>query len=360
MAAKWDVDYSLKEKDLIANHPNILEDQRKQYKGLLVIKIFQVFVEVPIENPPPKTQHLVAAALKAAEGLQEIAVKEVDALAKELMDLQKEEKQGNKKAADTGKKLVEKVEKSLKKLADEFGGSIRKSAEKALIGGNKQKLMSTSRTIFRGMELDEDAFEEDIHDEIPSFFGDIVKSLVAAGNEAYKLSGEEADQRVGLVQSIKEQMEKIDKSIDDSVKRGGKGKFEMAPYVKENAKEVHKLAQVKERYVDFLKTFEEKLDTALKALDKLEKLSDKEQALKDNKTVSREYDDFRSAANVILKTFDGKLKAAGLVDDLFQSDWKNGASFVAACRNLENQPSTMKSGKNMQEAGKALEKLGKA
>src|SRR5215207_6816373 len=191
MAAKWDIEFSEKEKDVVVNHPNILEKQRKDYKGLLVIKVFQVYVEVPIDNPPPKTQYLVKAAQDAAEGLEEIAVSGVDALAKEVKDLQKEEKLGNKKAAETAKKLVEKVEKSLKNLADEFGADIRKSVQKALIGGNKQKLMSSSRTIFRGMELDEDAFDEDVGGEIPSFFGDIVKQLVAAGSEASKLSSDE-------------------------------------------------------------------------------------------------------------------------------------------------------------------------
>src|SRR5262245_14998259 len=113
MASKWDVEFSQKEKDVVANHANILEEQRKNYKGLLIIKVFQVYVEVPLDSPPPKTDSLVAAAKSAAEGLQEIAVKEVEALAKEVLDLQKEEKQGNKKAAETAKKLVEKVEKSL-------------------------------------------------------------------------------------------------------------------------------------------------------------------------------------------------------------------------------------------------------
>lgn len=359
MAAKWDVEFSQKEKDVVANHPNILEDQRKNYKGLLIIKVFQVYVEVPLDNPPPKTDSLVGAARTAAEGLQEIAVKEVEALAKEVLDLQKEEKQGNKKAAETAKKLVEKVEKSLKNLADEFGAGIRKSVQKVLLGANKQKLMSTSRTIFRGLELDDDAFEEDIHDEIPDFFGDIVKQLVAAGNDAYKFSSDEADNRVSLIQSVKSQMELVDKSIEESVKKGGKGTVDIELYAKANNKEVHKLSQAKEKYVDFLKTFEEKLNLALKALDKLEKLSIKEKALKDNKTVGRDYDDYRDAANIILKTFDAKHKAAGLIDDLFKTEWKNGAAFMSAQRSLESQPSTIKSGKNMQEAGKSLEKLSK-
>jgi len=358
MAAKWDVSFS-SENDVVANHPNILEEQRKNYKGMLVIKVFQVYVEIPIDKPPPKTQHLVKAALDAAQGLQDIAVKEVTALAKEVADLQKEEKLGNKKAAETAKKLVEKVEKSLKNLADEFGAGLRKNVQKALIGGSKQKLMSTSRSMFRGMELDEDAFEEDVGGEIPSFFGDIVKQLVQAGDEAYKLSNEEADNRLALVQSIKGQMEAVDKSIDESVKKGGKGTVDIDLYAKANNKEVHKLSQAKEKYVDFLKAFDDKLDLALKALDKLEKLSDKEKGLKENKAVGREYDDFRKAADIIRNTFDGKRKAADLVDGLFKTEWKNGAAFMAAQRALENQPSTIKSGKNMQEAGKALEKLGK-
>src|SRR5215204_1595255 len=148
MAAKWDIDFDEKENDVVVDHPNMLESQRKDYKGMLVIKVFQVHVEVEIDNPPPKTQHLVKAAQDAAKGLEEMGVGAVTALAKEIADLQKEEKLGNKKAAETAKKLVEKVDKALKNLADVFGGDIRKSVQKALIGANKQKLMSTSRTIF--------------------------------------------------------------------------------------------------------------------------------------------------------------------------------------------------------------------
>lgn len=360
MAAKWDVEFSQKENDIIADHDHILEEQKKAYKGLLVIKVFQVHVQVPIKDPPPKTHLLVAAAKEAGEGLQERAVKEVDDLAKELKDLQKEEKLGNKKAAETAQKLVEKVEKSLKNLADEFGGEIRKATQKALIGNTKQKLSSTSRTMFRGMELDEDAFEGDVGGEVPSFFGDIVKSLVAAGNEAAKLSSEEGDTRMKLAETIKKQMETINKSIEEKKKNGGKGEFDIELFAKNNPKEVLAITQAKEKYADFLKSFEDKLEDALKALDKLEKLSDKESGLKGNKAVNREYDDYRAAADTILKTFAAKQKAASLADRLFSDDWRNGATFVATFRDLEKQPTTLKSGKNMQEAGKALEKLGKA
>jgi len=353
MAAKWEVEFTKKENDIVVDHDHILEEQKKAYKGLLVIKVFQVHVQVPIYNPPPKTHLLVAAAQGAAEGLQEQAIKQVDALAKELKDLQKEEKLGNKKAAETAQKLVEKADKSLKNLADEFGAEIRKATQKALIGNTKQKLSSTSRTFFRGLELDEDAFEEDAGGEIPSFFGDIVKTLVAAGNEAAKLSSDEADSRMALAGAIKEQKAAIEKSS------GGKTDYDIQLYAKNNAKEVLKLTQAKEKYVDFLKSFESKLEGALKALDKLEKLSDKESGLKDNKAVGREYDDYRAAANTILKNFPASQKAAALADRLFSDDWRSGATFVAAFRELEKQPNALKWGKDMQEAGKALEKLGK-
>jgi len=355
MADKWDVEFS-SEKDVVANHPNILADQRKDYKGMLVIKVFQVYVEVAVDNPPPKTHLLVAAAKETAEELQRIAIQDIDALAKEVADLQGEEKLGNKKAAETAKKLVEKVDKALKKLADEFGLEIRKAVQKALIG-KKEKLRSSSRSVFRGVTLDEDAFDEDVATEVPSFFDDTVKQLAAAGKEAYKLSGEEADNRQALIQSIKGQMEAIDKSIEASVSKGGKGKFDMELYVKENSKDLHKLSQSKQKYVDFVKDFDDKLEKTIKELDKVEKLSDKDQCLKDNKLVGREYGDYRKAAETIRNTFDGKLKAADQVDDLFTKEWKNGAAFMAAQKSLENQPSTMKSGKAMEDSGKELEKL---
>ena len=352
MAAKWDIEFSEKENDVIVDHDHLLEAQKKEYKGLLVIKVFQVHVEVPVYNPPPKTHLLVAAAKGAAEALQARAVKEVDDLAKELKDLQKEEKLGNAKAAETAEKLVEKTSKSLKNLADEFGGEIRKATQKALIGNTKQKLSSTSRTMFRGLELDEDAFDGDVGGEVPSFFGDIVKSLVTAASEAAKLSSEEGTARMALVDGIKETMTGISNKY-------GKSDVDLKLFTKNNPKEVLKLDSLHDKYTDFLKSFEDKLETALKALDKLEKLSGKESGLKDNKEVQDEYADYRDAAKMILKTFDAKRKAAALADRLFNDDWRNGASFVAAFRELEKQPTTLKSGKNMQEAAKALEKLAK-
>jgi len=358
MAAKWDVEFS-SENDVVANHPNLLEDLRKEYKGLLVIKVFQVYVEVGVDNPPPKTKHLTDAAKGAGEVLGKAVVDEMHKLAKEVKDLQQEEKLGNKKAAETAKKLVEKVEKKLKNFADDFGAEIRKAVQREMIGA-KQKLMSSSRTMFRGVELAEGAFDEDVASEVPAFFDDTVKQIATFGSEAYKLSGEEADNRLSLVQSIKSQMDEIDKLIEEKAKKGGKGNFDMEAYVKENGKELHKLSQAKDKYLDFLKDFDDKLEKAIKELDKLEKLSDKDKVLKENKAVGREYDDFRKAAETIRKTFDGKRKAADQVDGLFKSEWKNGAAFMLAQKSLENQPSTMKSGKTMQDSGKELEKLNEA
>jgi hypothetical protein len=349
MAAKWEVEFSEKENDVIVDHDHILEEQKKKYKGLLVIKVFQVHVEVPIYNPPSETAPLVAAAKGAAESLRAKAIKEVDDLATELKDLQKEEELGNKKAAETAQKLVEKADKSLKNLADEFAPEIRKAIQKAA----KQKLNSTGRTMFRGLELDEDAFDADVGGEIPSFFGDIVKSLVTTANEAAKLSGDEGDLRMSLVTTIRETMAAISKQY-------GEKEVDLALYAKNNPKVVLKVEQLQDKYVEFIKTFEEKLDNSLKALDKLEKLSGKESGLKDNKDVKTEYADYRDAADTILKTFPAKQKAAALADRLFGDDWRNGATFVAASRELEKQPTTLKSGKNMQEAAKALEKLAKA
>jgi hypothetical protein len=352
--AKWDIEFS-KENDVLVDHDNMLEAQRKEYKELLVIKVFQVHVEVPVNKPPPKTTLLVAAAKQAAENLQDIAIKDIDALAKELLDLQKEEKQGNTKAADTGKKLTEKVDKNLKNMADEFGGVIRKAVQKALIN-SKEKLSSSSRTVFRGMELAETAFEEDIADEIPDFFGDIVKTLVAAGTEAAKLSSDEIDARLALSGAIKDKKAAIEKIIQP----GKEKTFDLQLWAKVNPKDVNAMAQQKDKYLDFLKSFEDKLDKALKALDKLEKLSNKEEALKSNKSVGKEYDEYRAAAGDIQKSFAAKIKAATLADRLFGDDWSSGATFVAAYRELEKQSSTVKDGKAMQEAGKTLEKLGKA
>jgi hypothetical protein len=352
--AKWEIEFDLKQGDVLVDHPNMLEDQRKSYKEWLVIKVFQVHVEVGVRSPPPKTAGLVAAAKQAAENLQDVAIKDIDALVKELKDLQKEEQQGNKKAAETGKKLVEKVEKNLKNMCDEFGGIVRKAVQKALLN-SKEKLSSTSRTMFRGMELSESCFEEDIAGEIPDFFGDIVKTLVTAGTEAAKLSSDEVDTRLALATAIKDKKAAIEKIIQP----GKEETFDLALWAKNNPKEPTAMAQQKTKYVDFLTSFGDKLDTALKSLDKLEKLSGKEEALKTNKSIGKEYDEYRAAADAIQKSFAAKIKAATLVDRLFGDDWRRGATFVTAYRELEKQSSTVKDGRDMQDAGKALEKLGK-
>jgi len=119
------------------------------------------------------------------------------------------------------------------------------------------------------------------------------------------------------------------------------------------------MEQAKEKYADFIKEFERKLTGVDEQLNKLDKLMDQEKALKDNKELIKELKSFKDARDTIVGTFEGKLKAASLIDRLFTDDYSKGATFVAAFRALENQKGTSKSGKTMQDAGKAIEKITK-
>ena len=356
----YEVSYDKKDKVVSVDCFNVFDGIRKGCKDVLVLNALQAHAEVPLDTELSDAKGVEDAVGKKLKKNTDSLIKDMKDLIDSLRKLQKEEQQGNKKAAGEADKLVKDQEKAVKKWADTFGAQVRKAVQEEYNeqAETKTQLRSTSRTVFRGMELADDAFEED-SGEISAFVGEFGKALVGVGNEAFKLSNDEKDTRLGLAESVKQLRAALDKYVEEAVKKGGKAELDIALWAKNNVKEVHKMEQSKEKYVDFLKEFERKLTGADEQLGKLEKLMGQEKALKDNKDLVSEIKAFKDSRDTIVGTFEGKLKAASLVNRLFSDDYSKGATFVAAFRALEAQKGTTKSGKAMQDAGRAIEKITK-
>ena len=377
----YEVSYEKKDKVISVDCFNVFDDIRKGCKDVLVLNALQAHAEVPIDTELSDSKGIEKAVETKLKKNTDSLIKEMKDLFESLRKLQKEEEQGNKKAATEAEKLVKDQEKVVKKWADTFGAQVRKAVQEEYNeqAEKKTQLRSTSRTIFRGMELADDAFEGG-DSEVSPFVAEFGKALAGVGTEASKLSNDEKDTRLGLAESVKQLRatldkyaaqvaETVNKKVEEEVKKGvkeedakkraGKAEIDLALWARNNAKEVSKMEQSKEKYEDFLKDFERKLTDVDTQLDKLEKLMGQEKALQDNKELPSEIKAFKQARDTIVGTFEGKRKAASLVDRLFTDDYSNGATFVAAFRALENQKGTTKSGKAMQDAGRAIEKITK-
>jgi hypothetical protein len=360
----FELEYDAKTHSFNVEHSNILKDQAKKYADTLVIKPFQIGVQIAMlqgsEIPDPEAVE-DAMELVACDVAEQVFA-EIDALNGKIVKLQKEEELGNEKAADEAEKEVKASKKRLDKLAAEVGGEMRQKVEAALKKQKvvKPKLRSVSRTGLRGLELNEDAFEGGgLDSKSSAFVGEVGKSLAALGGDALKQSNEEKAHRQGLADAVKTLKGTLDKYVQDSMKNGGKDDVDIELWAKNNAKEVDKMEQTKDKYVEFLQEFENKLNSVDGQLDKFDKLVKQEDALKEDKDLVKDLKSFKEARDTILSTFKDKYKAASLVDRLFMDDYRKGATFVAAYRGLEAQKGTTKSAKTMQDSGKAIEKAAK-
>jgi hypothetical protein len=357
----FEVTYDKKAKKVVVECPNVFDDVRKGCKDVLFLNALQAYVEVPLDEELSDGKGVEKAVEKKLESINKELHKEVEELVATLRKLQKEEQQGNKKAAAEADKLVKEREKAVKKWADTFGVQVRKAVQEEYIEQTKSKtqLRSIGRTHFRGMELADKAFKEDRGAAVSEFVGEFGKGLAAVGSEAFKLSNDEKDARLSLADSVKQLKATLDKYAEDNTKKGGKPDLDIALWAKNHAKEVHQMEQAKDKYVDLIKEFERKLTATDSQLDKLDKLIGQEKSLKDSKDLVKEVKAFKTGRETIAGTFEAKLKAASLVDRLFSDDYSKGATFVAAYRALEAQNGTAKSGKSMQEAGREIEKMTK-
>jgi hypothetical protein len=359
----FELEYDAKTHSFSIEHSNILKEYAKKYADTLIIKPFQIGVQIAMQQgadvPDPEAVE-EAMELVACEAAEEVFA-EIDDLNARIVKLQKEEQLGNEKAADEAEKEVKAAKKRIDKLAAEVGADMRQKVEAALKKQKveKPKLRSTSRTGLRGLELNEDAFEGGVDSKASAFVGEVGKGLAGLGGEALKLSNEEKTNRQGLADAVKTLKGTLDKYVEQSVKKGGQDELDIELWAKNNVKEVDKMEQLKEKYVDFLQEFEKKLNSADGQLDKFDKLIKQEDALKEDKGLAKDLKAFKEARDTILGTFKDKYKAASLVDRLFMDDYRKGATFIAAYRALEAQKGTTKSAKTMQDAGKAIEKAAK-
>src|SRR6478736_2435609 len=189
----FELEYDVKVNAFSINHTNILKQEAKDYEETLDIKPFQVAVQVALDKDVR-----VANPDAVEQDMQEVADELIDEVRQEIVDLdgklqklKKEEDAGNKTAAAEGDKAVKATKKKLEKLANEFGSKIRVVVEKTLTSQNrgaKVKGRSASRSVFRGIELDDDFFsEESGSEQSEPYFGKLAQGLAASGKEIAKL-----------------------------------------------------------------------------------------------------------------------------------------------------------------------------
>jgi hypothetical protein len=351
----FEVDYDKKTRSVEVSCGNVLEDIRKSGKDVLKLNPLQAYVEVPIDHDVSDVKGIIHQVERRAEAIAKEIVKEVNELVATLRKLQKEEEQGNKKAADQAEKLVKDGEKSVKKWADGFGAQIRKVVQEEVSEQVKGKLQlrSTSRTVFRGMELNEDAFEGGEGSEALSFVGDLAKTLTGAGKEAAKLTVQEKDLRRDLAMEIGRVKELIDKA------RGDKRDYDLREFAKANTKDVRSMESAVSKYMEFLTSFQDKLEEAKKTWQKLDNLIDKDEKLEKDKELNKHSDAYWDALTTVLANLAGKIEATKEAQRLFKDDYKDGSAWKNVIVRYEAQKGATKSGKAMQDSGAALEKLAK-
>ena len=131
------------------------------------------------------------------------------------------------------------AEKKLEKLAGEFGMNARITVEKWLTKQNrgaKVKGRSASRTVVRGLELNEDFFSQKAASEQSEpYFGKLAQGLAASGKEIAKLSIEERS----LAWILGGEIGEVQKLVE--AKRTGKTKFDISEFAKENSKDARSL-----------------------------------------------------------------------------------------------------------------------
>src|SRR5262245_40776231 len=133
------LEYDAKAHDFSVNHTNILKQLAKDYEKSLVIKPFQISVQIAIDkevrvaNPDEVEQEMQTVA----DELEEQVKQEIRDLDDKLQKLKKEEDAGNKTASAEAEKVVVASKKKLEKLAGEFGMKTRVVVERVLTKQNR-------------------------------------------------------------------------------------------------------------------------------------------------------------------------------------------------------------------------------
>ncbi len=351
--ADFDVSYEEKSKKMIVECPNVFDGLRKGCKDVLLLNALQAYVEIPIDDGLSDGKSVAEAVKGKLQDTKKSVIKEVDDLIESLRKLQKEEKQGNKKAATEGEKLVKDAEKSIKKWAGEFGAEVRKVVQKE--AKSKEKLRSASRTNFRGMELSDEAFDGSAEgSEPPAYVGELAKSLSALGKEAHKLSEQEKDTRRDLALEI----ERVQKLVEQA--RAGKKDFDIQEFLKANSKEGRPLELSAGKYIDFLVAFKEKLEEASDKRSRLDKLVDKDKKLSEDKSLGKLIDEYGAKSKIVEGTLPEKKTAAEQAKRLFKDDYGDGSGWKKLIADLGRFKGAAKSAGAMKDSGADLEKALKA
>ena len=355
----FEVEYDAKAHSFGINHTNILKQDAKDYEKTLEIKPFQISVQISFDkdvrvaNPDEVEQEMTVVA----DELEEKVHQEIRELDGKIQKLKKEEEAGNKTASAEADKIVKLSKKKLEKLAGEFGMETRIVVEQILTRQNrgaKVKCRSASRTVVRGLELEEDFFDQQAKSEQSDpYFGKLAQGLAASGKEIAKLTLDERNLRKDLGDEIV----KVQNLVES--KRQGDDEIDIRQFAKDNSKESRALESMAQKYVDFVNAMSEKLDAAEKTVANFKKLIGHAEKLEDQKEVENQFGIYEKALVTVKGTIDEKLEGGRAALRLLKDNYDTGDSWTTLEAKLDGIPAAAKSGGKLQESGAALAKLGK-
>jgi hypothetical protein len=354
----FELEYDAKTHAFSVNHTNILKDAAKEYADTLIIKAFQISVQVTVDkdvrvaNPDAVDTEMQTLA----DELETQILQEIGELDDKIRKLKKEEDAGNTGASAEADKIVKLSKKKLEKLASEFGMNVRVAIEKELTRqnrGGKVKGRSASRTILRDLDLNDDFFEQKSKSEQSDpYFGKLAQSLAASGKEISKLTLEEKSLR----RSLGDDILRVQKLVE--AKKTG-GKIDIRQFAKDNSKDARGLESAAQKYIDFVTGLKDKLAAASKTMDNFNKLVDHAENLDDQKEIEKQIGVYEKALTTIEGTIDEKLSAGKAALRLFKDDYETGAAWTTLEGTLDGIPAAAKSGGFLQDSGAVLAKLSK-
>jgi hypothetical protein len=355
--ADFEVKYDAKAKNVTVSHANLFDSVRKGYKDVLKVNPFQVMVEVAMETSVSDKDRLEDEARKGAKGVEKDVLKELDDAANLLRKLQADEKKGNTKAATEADKAAQKAEKELKKYAAEFGIDVRKAVQKeyARQSGAKAQLRSINRTVFRGMELNEDAFEYEAESsEVLGDVSQLATKLAANGKEIAKLTQREKELR----RELASELDRVYKLIE--AQRGSSTAFDIDEFVKKNAKDAKAVEGLAKNYQDFVDEMTKTREQARQYFVGIQKIGDKSDKMQDDKEYVKAMNEYGGAFQVVGEMLQDYGEAAGSAKKILSDKYGKGDGWKTLVAELNTLKGCTKSGKAMQDAAGDLVKYAKA
>jgi hypothetical protein len=355
---EFDIEFDDKAHAFVVSHNNILKDLAKEFEESLIIKPFQVSVqvafdkEVKVSDPKVVEKELLKVVSELALKVRE----EIYTLQEKVEKLKKDEDAGSKTAAQDADKEAKATKKKLEKLAGEFGMRIRTAVEKELAKQHdgKVKGRSASRTVVRDIDIDEDYFDEASKSEQSEpYFGKLAQTLATSGKEIAKLTIEEKNLRKDLGDEIM----RIYKLVETA--RGNKATFDIKAFAKSNATDARKLEGLASKYMEFVKGMDDKLDALHKSFMNFYKLVKGAESLDDEKQIEKHVDEYESALSTVKGTIDDKIEAARCAQFLLKDEYKKGDHWPDLAAFLDGLKAAANSGTRLQDHGAALVKLAK-